>query len=189
MRDIPTNCLVYTDIYSIFNRKTILTSGVVFSSVSQHSHPGNDWEATLESANELASTLRTRGYHVQVIRAGHVTPEPPSYGDSDRFGLVYLVGDSNTDPLQTIVDKADFTEYKVFNRQVGEELYLLTQIIDTDNQLAVLLVGTVNLTRAEPLMTAVQNRGELYSYIQLVDGTVVSRFQHGNPTTFFESNT
>lgn len=180
--------LVYISIYLIFNRKTILIGPVLIPLVSQQSRPANEWEATLESANELASTLRTRGYQVQIIRAGHVTPEPPSYGDSDKFGLVYFVGDSNTVPLQTIVEEADFTEYTVFNRQVGEDLYLLTQITDADNQLAVLLVGAVDLTRAEPLMAAVQEQGELYSYVQLIDGTVVSRFQHENPATFFESN-
>jgi hypothetical protein len=139
------------------------------------------WERTLAEATEMADRLERDGWRVVTVRAGHVAPEPPDHGDSDRFGFVYLAQGEVADEFEAAVADATFDGYEVFNRRVGNDLFTLTRLTDADRRVAVLLVGTVNLTHAGDLASAARERGEMYSHVQLLDGTVLGSFHHDDP--------
>lgn len=145
---------------------------------------GNGWARTLESATEMAETLRADGWEVVTIRAAHVAPEPPSHGETDRFGFVYIAQGEDADDFTDAVARGEFDGYEVFNRQSGSSLFTLTRVTDADRQLAVLLVGTVNLEQADDLAAAARERGEMYSHVQLLDGTHLGSFHHDDPDAF-----
>lgn len=142
------------------------------------------WGRTLDAATEMAAELRADGWETVTVRAGHVAPEPPSHGDTDRFGFVYLAPGEAADPLESAVERGRFERYRVFSRRVGSDLYALTRVTDPDRRLAVLLVGAVDLANAGPLATAARERGEMHSHVQLLDGTRVATFAHDDPDAF-----
>lgn len=144
----------------------------------------NGWAKTLAAATRMTEELRDDGWEVVTVRAGHVAPEPPSHGDSGRFGFVYLAQGEIADDFQAAVETGEFDEYEVFNRQSGSNLFTLTRVTDADRQLAVLLVGTVNLEQADDLAAAARERGEMYSHVQLLDGTHLGSFHHDDPDAF-----
>lgn len=141
-------------------------------------------EQALEAADGLAEELREGGWEVRVLTAGHVTPVSPDEAAED-FGLIYIVPDSVGDELPALVDSGSFERYETFRRVTGTDLTLVTQLTDQANELAVILVGTVDLDRAGPLASAARERGELYSHVRLLDGTRLATFRHEDPTHFF----
>lgn len=142
------------------------------------------WGRTLDAATEMERELRADGWEVATVRAGHVAPEPPESGDTDRFGLVYLAPGDAGDSLEAAVDRGEFERYRTFGRRVGSDRYLLTRLTDPDRGLAALLVGAVDLTRVGPLAAAARERGEIHSHVQLLDGTRVASFAHDDPDAF-----
>lgn len=142
----------------------------------------NGWARTLTAATEMTEELRDDGWEVVTVRAGHVAPEPPEHGDSDRFGFVYLAQGEDADAFTDAIEDGEFDGYEVFNRRQGSDLYTLTRVTDADRRLAVLLVGTVNLAHAEDLAAAARERGAMYSHVQLLDGTHLGTFEHEDPT-------
>lgn len=149
----------------------------------------NGWARTLESANEMTDSLREEGWRVVTVRAAHVAPEPPEAGDSDRFGFVYVAPGDVADEFEAAIEDAEFDAYTVFNRREGNDLYTLTRMTDSDERIAVLLVGGVALDHGEELAAAARERGEMYSHVQLLDGTHLGSFHHDDPAPFFPEET
>lgn len=146
--------------------------------------PGNGWARTLEAATEMADTLRADGWEVVTVRAAHVAPEPPSHGDTDRFGFVYLAQGEVAEAFEAAVAEGAFDGYEVFNRRQGSDLFTLTRVTDADRRLAVLLVGAVDLSHAGELAATARDRGEMYSHVRLLDGTHLGSFRHDDPAPF-----
>ena len=145
----------------------------------------NGWARTLTAADEMEADLRADGWEVVTVRAAHVAPEPPSSGDDDRYGFVYVAQGSDGDALAEAVDVGTFADYAVFNRRSGSDLYAITRITDDERELVVLLVGAVDLTGTEELVAAAREHGRMYSHVQLLDGTRVATFEHDDVTPFF----
>lgn len=145
----------------------------------------NGWGKTLDSASGMAEGLRTNGWEVVTVRAAHVAPESPADGDTDRFGFVYLAQGEVADALENVIHHGEFDSYEVFNRSVGTDLFTLTRVTDGKQQVAVLLVGAVDLTDAGDLAAAAADREEMYSHVRLLDGTHLGSFHHDDPTPFF----
>lgn len=142
------------------------------------------WARTLRTATEMAAELRDDGWEVVTVRAGHVEPELPRHGD-DGVGFVYVAPGEVADPLAAAVERGAFESYEVFSRTTGSDLFALTRVTDPERELAVLLVGTVDLARAPSLPSIARERGEMHSHVRLLDGTQVASFVHDDPDAFF----
>lgn len=153
--------------------------------MTEQQEAAGGWARTLAAADEMAETLREDGWETVTVRAGHVAPELPSDGATDRLGFVYIAQGSDADDLRDALEDGEFDGYEVFNRRVGSDLFMLTRVTDSDRRRAVLLVGTVDLSDADELVTLARERDELHSHVQLLDGTPIGTFQHRNPDAFF----
>jgi hypothetical protein len=144
------------------------------------------WGRTIREANEMADDLRADGWEVVTVRAGHVAPVTPEEGETDRFGLVYVAPDGVAESLPAAVDGAAFDRSAAFRQRVGSDLFLLTRVADTDAEVAVLLVGAVDLSRptATALGSVARERGHLESHVELLDGTHLATFRHDHPEDF-----
>lgn len=148
---------------------------------------GGAWKRTLAELRSMAAELEDDGWHVAPVAAGHVAPVSPEAGESDRFGLVHVVpGDEGAD-FEAAFEAGTFAEYEVFRRRLGARLYLLTKLLAPDERVAILLAGSVDLTQADALVEAADERGELYTHVQRLDGTHLGSFHHGDPSLFFAS--
>ncbi|WP_459193729.1 DUF7529 family protein [Halosimplex sp. J119] len=144
------------------------------------------WSRTLREANEMGERLREDGWEVVTVRAGHLAAVTPDSGDTDRFGLVYVAPDSVAESLPAAVAEAEFDRSAAFRQRVGTDFFLLTRVEDTDERVAVLLVGALDLSRSEPdeLATLARERGHLFSHVELLDGTHLATVRHDHPADF-----
>lgn len=145
---------------------------------------GTAAERLRDSVADMADALRADGWEVQTVHAGHVTPVPPE-AEEDHHGLVYVAPDGVAETLPEAVERGSFDRYEAFRHVAGDDLSLVTELRDSQRQLAVLLAGTVDRERAEPLAQAARERGVLHSHVRLLDGTHLATFRHEEPTHFF----
>lgn len=143
------------------------------------------WEQTIAEMRELAAEREADGWETVTVQAGHTAPEPPEAGDSDRFGLVYTAPGDVADEFREIYEDRSFDSYTVYRRQIGQTLFLVTEIADTDGRAAVFLAGGVDLAVADELIEAAREAGELRSHVQLLDWTHLGSFRHEDPSDFF----
>jgi len=144
------------------------------------------WGQTVREANEMASELRTDGWEVVVVRAGHVAALSPGAGETDRSGLAYLAPDGVAESLPAVAERGEFDRSSAFRRRLGTDLFLVTRVSDPERRLAVLLVGGVDLSQpaAADLAAAARERGRLRSHVELIDGTHLATFEHDHPEDF-----
>jgi hypothetical protein len=152
---------------------------------SQDRDSTSPWGRTLEEANAMADRLDEDGWEVVTVRAAHVAPVAPEDDDADRFGLVYVAPDGVAESLPAAVERGDLHNYEVFRRELGSDLYLLTRLTDPDERVAVLLVGTLDLSMADDLVDAARERGALHTHVELLDGTHLLSVRHDDPGAFF----
>jgi hypothetical protein len=142
------------------------------------------WEQAVGEMRELAAERAADGWETVTIHAGETTPEPPSEGDSDRFGVVYTIPDNAAEEVQSVVENASVDEYTVYRRSVGSTLFLVTEFADSEAEVALFVAGAVNLQFADELFAAATERGEIYSHLQLLDWTHLASFRHDDPSAF-----
>lgn len=145
----------------------------------------NGWARTLETANEMTETLREEGWRVVTVRAAHVGPESPGDADTDRFGYVYVAPGDVAEAFTDAAEDGEFDGFTVFNRRSGGDLFTLTRVTDADRKIAVLLVGAVPVADLRELAAAAHDAGEMYSHVELLDGTHLGSFHHDDPDPFF----
>lgn len=104
--------------------------------------------------------------------------------EDGRVGLVYVPPDSVGEELPALVERDEFDRYETFRRQVGSDLFLLTKVTTHDADAAVLLVGAVDLSTAQPLIDVARERSELHSHVRLLDETHLATFHHEDPDHF-----
>jgi hypothetical protein len=142
------------------------------------------WEHALEDMRELAAEREADGWETVTVQAGETTPEPPSAGASDRFGVVYTIPDNAAAEVQSVTDVASVEDYTVYRRQLGSRLFLVTELADSESEVALFVAGAVNLDIADELFAAATERGEMYTHLQLLDWTHIASFCHDDPAAF-----
>jgi hypothetical protein len=145
----------------------------------------NAWQRTVAELNRIEAELEAAGQDVVAISAGHISPVPPEAGDTDRFGLVHVIPGEEADAFRDAFEAGTFVEYEVLRRLVGHRLFLLTKLGAPDTEVTILLAGSVATTYADGLQEAAAEQGEIYTHVQLLDGTHLGSFRHDDPSLFF----
>jgi hypothetical protein len=136
------------------------------------------WEATLDELQQLADQRREAGWEVAVTRAGNTAPEPPDAGDTDRFGLVYVVPGDEADELEALLEGAEIDEFEAYRRTVGTTCFLVTELRATESRRCALVAGAYDVGDAGPLAEHADSVGHLYSRLQRLDGSLVAEVRH-----------
>lgn len=145
------------------------------------------WEQTLAEMHELADQRAADGWDTVTVQAGDTAPEPPSAGESDRFGLVYTVPNDTADAVRSFSETASVDGYTVYRQEAGSDLFLVTEITDSDARTALFVAGVVDLDVADDLVAAASAATEMYTHVQLLDWTHLGSFRHDDPAAFFPS--
>lgn len=143
------------------------------------------WQQTLEDMQAMAEAREDEGWETVVIAAGDTAPEPPEAGDSDRFGLVHVVPDNLADEFLDVFEGADFPVYDVYRAEHEGRVFLVTELLDPDAEVAVYVAATFELRHAGDLIRTVKAEETMYTHLQRLDGTHLGSFEHDDPAKFF----
>jgi len=136
------------------------------------------WAATLEEQELVADERREAGWEVLAVQAGDTAPEPPDAGDTDRFGLVYVIPGDEADELAALLEGTEIDEFEAYRRTVGTTCFLLTELRDTGSRRCVLVAGAYDVGDAEALADHAAAVGHLFSRFRRLDGSIVATVRH-----------
>lgn len=144
------------------------------------------WERTIDEMEALAAERAADGWETLTVTAADTAPTPPEAGDDDRYGLIYTVGDNVADDVRAAHEDG-FDRYEVYRREVGDRLFLVTELQSAAAERAVFVAGAVDMTVADDLLAAVAERGTMYTHLQTLDWTQLGSVRHDDPSAFFPS--
>lgn len=145
------------------------------------------WQQTLDDMTAMAEDRETAGWETLVVAAGHTAPEAPAHGDTDRFGLVHIVPGNKADPLIEAVDQGEFPVYEVYLGETETRVFLVTELLSPDIELAIYVAGNYRHRDAGPLIETAREEERMYTYLQKLDGTVLGSFEHDGYEKFFSA--
>ena len=139
----------------------------------------------IEDMNAMATNRKEAGYETLTVAAGDTTPKAPATGESDEWGLSYVIPSNAADEFVTLHDRAEFDEIGVYQADEEGVRYIVTEHLDHDEQIALFIAGTFRLQFAAPLVRTALDRGHLYTHIKKLDGAHLGTIDHDNPDIFF----
>lgn len=136
------------------------------------------WARTNEDMEAIAEQRREQGWEVVAVPAVHTSPVGREQGDDERFGLVHVVPDNHAGAFSEAVEGGTFPRYEAYRNEVGEYVYLVTELLDPDSRTAVLVAGQYDLRRARGMIRSANDEGVVYTHARTLDGTVLGSFRH-----------
>ncbi|MDZ7849958.1 MAG: hypothetical protein U5K70_03790 [Halodesulfurarchaeum sp.] len=143
------------------------------------------WGQTLEDMRAMARNREDAGYETLTFQAGNTAPKGPDQGDTDRWGLFYIIPGDDATSFQNALERADFDETAVYQTAIGRYAFLVTEVVDHDETLDLMIAGSYRRDAASPLVRAALDRDRMYSHVRTLDGTHLGTIEHDDPAAFF----
>ena len=143
------------------------------------------WEQTLEDMEALVEARADEGYETVTVVAGHTAPVDPSSGDTEEWGLSYVVPGNTVEDVMALYERATFEETGVYQASTGPYQFLVTECLDHDANLALYIAGSFEIRFAGTLVRTALEEGRMYSHLQRIDGTPLATIEHDDPEAFF----
>jgi hypothetical protein len=143
------------------------------------------WNRTVEDVRAMARDREAAGYETLLLFADDTTPEAPGDGDTDRWGLTYLVGADAAERFRALAERTSFDETAVYQRSIQRNVFVATECIDVDARVVLFVAGVYRVHRAGDLARAATDRGRMWTRIRELDGTVVGAIEHDDAESFF----
>ena len=143
------------------------------------------WEQTIEDARALEAERRDGGWETVLIPSGQTATEPPRVGNTDRYGLVHVIPDNFVEEFEDFFERGTFTEFDVYRAEASGRVFLVTELLDPDEKLAILVIANYKLRDAAELIETVVEAGDMYTHVQTLDGTHRGSFEHEDYEKFF----
>jgi hypothetical protein len=143
------------------------------------------WEQTLADLDAMVADREEAGYEVVKIVAGDTAPKNPDSGDSEEWGLAYVIPGNHVDDFEEIYEQAAFEETAVYQASSGPFQFIVTEVVDHDNELVLFIAGSYELRFAPELVRTAMDRGRMYSHVKTLDGTHLGTIKHDDPGAFF----
>ena len=142
-------------------------------------------ERTIEDMNAMAADREEAGYETLTVAAGDTSPKTPTTGESDEWGLSYVVPGNVADEFVALRERAEFDEIGVYQADENGVRFIVTECLDHDEQIALFIAGAFRLQFAAPLVRTSLDRGHLYTHLKKLDGTHLGTIDHDDPDAFF----
>lgn len=137
------------------------------------------WERTIDQAEALADEHSDNGWDAYSVAAMHTDPVSPSMGDDDdRFGLVHVIPDNRSDRVVSLFESYEFSEFQVYGRTISTYRFQVTELLDPENEAALVLAAAYELPRADGLFSAARERETMYTRTKTIDGTPLGVVEH-----------
>jgi hypothetical protein len=143
------------------------------------------WEQMIADMNTMAANREEVGYEVITLPASDTTPKPPSSGESDEWGLSYVLASNFADRFSRGFPNTTFTETGVYWADADGNRYVVTECLDHDNSLALFVAGAFQLQFAAPLVETAVDREKMHTHLKKLDGTHLGSIEHDDAEMFF----
>lgn len=143
------------------------------------------WERTIEDTEAMMADREADGYETLMLPAGDTTPKNPETGDTDEWGLTYVIPGNKAEPFLDFVERSEFDETAVYQNSLDGTVFVVTECIDVDNERSVFVVGGYRMRVAPPMVRTAMERGKMYTHIKKLDGTHLGTIEHDHPEAFF----
>ena len=143
------------------------------------------WERTVEDLEARADAREAEGWQTTSVAADHTLSEGLNDGSPDQFGFVHVVPEDAADRLEEALESGTYTEYDVFYGAGHTRVFFVLELLDREEQNALLVAGSYDHPDVDELVTASINAGSTYSYFRTVEGTTLGSFEHEDPEKFF----
>jgi len=142
------------------------------------------WQGTVEDMSAMADARRERAWDVAAVPSGDTAPEHRAVGDTDRFGLTFVVPGDHAGRFRTLFRRGSYPTYEVFRRQMEGRVFLVVEYRDDDEELSILAAGQYDRRNAARMTRDAAAAGEFFTHFQTVDGEHLGTFRHDGHEKF-----
>ncbi|MCD2199004.1 hypothetical protein LPA44_03705 [Halobacterium sp. KA-4] len=143
------------------------------------------WERAVQDMRAMAADREEKEFSTVTIAAGDTSPVAPEMGDTDEFGLSYIIPGNTVEEFEEAYLGNDFTETGVYQTSSAGHVYIVTECIDVNAEEIVFIAGVYQKRHAAPLVRAATERGTMFTRVKTLDHTEVGVFEHDDVAAFF----
>lgn len=143
------------------------------------------WQQTLDDVEAMAADREESGFETLTLTSDDTTPKPPEASQEGEWGFVYIVPSNHAEEFEEFAERAEFDETLVYQAFSAGNAFVVTECLDTDNDLILYVAGTYQMQHAPALVEAALDRGKMYTHIKKLDGTELGTIEHDDPDKFF----
>jgi len=152
---------------------------------SSHRTVKDGWQRTLEDMAAMAANREDKGFQTLTVPAGDTAPEPPHAGEDDRWGISFVVPGNKADRLAEFHRTCEFEDVGVYQAAGSGQVFLVVELVDPDDSVAVFLAGHYEMRHAPDLVRTATEEGVMFVHAQTLDGTHLASVRHDDPYDFF----
>ncbi len=138
------------------------------------------WNVTIEDMEAIAADRRADGWDVVSIAADRTVPKA-GRSDVDRTGLVHTIPDPSVAEFERVYERGSFPEYLAYRNEVDDTVYLVTECIDPEREVVILIAGQYEAETAAETVEVATERGRIHTYVEDAAGTPLGEFVHEDP--------
>lgn len=142
------------------------------------------WQGTIEDMSAMADARREQAWDVAAVPSGDTAPEHRAVGDTDRFGLTFVVPESHAGRFRTLFQQGSYPTYEVFRREMEGRVFLVVEYRDDEEELSILAAGQYDRRNAARMTRDATDAGEFFTHFQTVDGDHLGTFRHDGHDKF-----
>lgn len=142
------------------------------------------WEETITDMRAMAEARADSGWEALAIASGDTAPEHREVGDTDRFGMTFVVPDEKAREFEEMFRKGQYPKYEVYRSEIEGRVFLVVELLDPEKELAILVAGQYQLRNAPKMVHDAEEAGEMFTHFQTVDKTHLGTFRHDGHEKF-----
>jgi hypothetical protein len=142
------------------------------------------WKATLADMKAMAEERREDGWSVTTCAALDTAPTNPDAGERDNFGLEFVLANNEAEAFEAAYEGKDFPQYEVYRASDTGRAYVLVEYVDPESETIIFIAGEYELRHAPGMVKAARREDEMYTFVRLIDHTVVGAFEHDSVEKF-----
>mgnify|MGYP006273357803 CR=1 FL=1 len=145
----------------------------------------SSWERTVEDMRAMAADREEKGFSTVTAVAGDTAPVAPQMGESDEFGLTFIISGNEAEDFEASYQGSDFTETGVYQSTREGHVYIVVECIDMEAKEIIYITGAYEMRAAPELVRAATDREKMYTRVKTIDHTEVGVFEHDDVSAFF----
>lgn len=142
------------------------------------------WGQFLQEMESVASEYEERGWETTIIVAGAAEPVLGKSERVDTHGLAYVISGEEAQDFVDVFVPGGFPRTEVYAARTERHVFLLTVLLDTEADTAILLSGAFEGNELSSYIKTAKAEGSVFTHLFHVNGTHLGSFEHENPELF-----